>query len=100
MNVKPQASSHSSLVIQSNLALFKPAVRSSNYNQYTAASKAVDGDVTSRKLSGNAATRASDKNPYWRVDLQGTYLVQTVDFFSRLDCCLDMMETIEVRVGK
>ena len=41
-----------------------------------------------------------DQNPWFRVDLEDLYLVQTVKIIRRLDCCFGHMETVEVRVGK
>lgn len=49
-----------------------------------------------------AITKSSldDQNPWFRVDLEDLYLVQTVKVIRRLDCCFGNMETVEVRVGE
>ncbi|CAB3997556.1 partial [Paramuricea clavata] len=63
---------------------------------------AVDGRVDDDDLAHHFAATIPryDPDPYWYVELDDMYLVQTVEIISRRDCCAGQVETFEVRVGE
>ena len=63
------------------------------------AKRAVDGS-TNTKYNANSCTHtASDKNAWWRVDLQADVAVKTVTVYNRGDCCGGRLNGFEVKVG-
>jgi hypothetical protein len=74
----------------SNVAVNKPAQHSSIFGPNALAAKAVDGN-TDRQFSGGSCmctnTITVDTNPWWTVDLGGTYDVSDVILYNRADCC-------------
>jgi hypothetical protein len=89
------------LGVSANLALHEKTGESSKYMSDTEGNKAVDGRVDDVKTAQHFASALpnDDHDPYWYVELDDMYLVQTVEIISRRDCCVDRIETIEVRVG-
>ena len=84
--------------VPGNLALFTRGVESSRFNKDTGWWRAIDGKVEDSSFSMHSVSKLQS-DPWMRWDLLDIYLVQTVELFSRTDCCLDEMETLEVRVG-
>jgi hypothetical protein len=73
-----------------NLALGKQAWQSSNWDDISVASKAVDGNTNTNWYGYSCCgTAPDDKDPWWAVDLSATYYVQEVVLFNRADCCGD-----------
>lgn len=75
--------------IPKNLALGKPASQSSLYSTGNAAN-AVDGDTNGsfnfQDSDKNSVTStASEKQPWWQVDLKGTYFIKEIRIYKRLD---------------
>ena len=63
------------------------------------AERAVDGN-TETKYGGNSCTHTgSDKDAWWRVDLQSDALVKTVTVWNRGDCCGGRLNGFVVKVG-
>ena len=87
--------------IASNLALHRPVGRSSMQVPQSRADNAVDGSADVTTIDRHFATAATteDSDPFFYVILDDMYLIQTVELYSRKDCCQDSMHTIEVRVG-
>ena len=82
--------------------MFKTGRHSSTHDTSTGIWRATDGDIERIEHTYMAITKPppADQNPWFRINLQDLYLVQTVKIFRRLDCCFSNMETVEVRVGK
>jgi hypothetical protein len=78
------------VTVISNLALNKPATLSSTLN-YNDAERAVDGDTSGEFSDGSTCTHTEldsyEINPWWTVDLGGTYDVSKVLIYNRADCC-------------
>ena len=87
--------------VQGNLALWKDGFSSSKNHSDTGVKRAVDGDMRITAYNHLAATKhpLEDNNPWLRLNVGDNYLIQTIEIASRLDCCLDQMETLEARVG-
>ena len=100
MALNPFAVCH--LDLSANLALRRETGESSKFLPDTGGSKAVDFRVDATDITMHFATapHTEDADPYWYVKLDDVYLVQTVEIFSRRNCCPGHMETIEVRVGR
>ncbi|WP_175288707.1 carbohydrate-binding protein [Flagellimonas eckloniae] len=83
-----------------NLALNGTASQSStNTNVGGEASLANDGN-TNGSWGGGSVTRTNNEtNPWWEVDLGGTYTIETVNIFGRTDgCCNDRLDDYNVIV--
>ncbi|MCH6255214.1 discoidin domain-containing protein [Puniceicoccaceae bacterium K14] len=71
-----------------NLALNKSATQSSTAHSGSA-SRAVDGN-TNGAYSGNSVTHtASEVDPWWEVDLGGTFNIGDINIFNRTDNCCE-----------
>ncbi|XP_048589634.1 uncharacterized protein LOC5511196 [Nematostella vectensis] len=61
---------------------------------------AVNGDMSSRLPEGSCAHTASEKDPWWRVDLQDEYIVTDVSLQSAMNGYLvEALSNFEIRVG-
>lgn len=78
-----------------NVAKDKPAKQSSQYGNYEA-SRAVDGNTNGHNSEGSITHTKSGDNPYWQVDLVGTYRLDEIKIFNREDCCKDRLKNFEV----
>ncbi|XP_065069520.1 fucolectin-like [Rhopilema esculentum] len=81
-----------------NIALYKPVVQSSQYDQYTPATNAVDGSLEAVHRTCAITTHQSFP-PWFRVDLQQKLPVRSVALQNRRDCCWNRMNPFDVRVG-
>ncbi|XP_062523278.1 uncharacterized protein LOC134197940 [Corticium candelabrum] len=81
-----------------NLALGKPTVQSSTVWNGTP-NLGVDGDPNPTYNIGTCTHTTSEKNPWWRVDLQDEYLVTSIHITNRGDCCESRLWGIEIRIG-
>ena len=72
-----------------NIAVNKPAYQSSNrVSSVESAGRAVDGNRNTLFISGGSCTHTvQELNPWWAVDLQSTYRVNSVKLTNRGDCC-------------
>ncbi|XP_049425184.1 uncharacterized protein LOC125884330 [Epinephelus fuscoguttatus] len=83
----------------SNVALKGDATQSSTLSSATA-SKAIDGRRNSYYSQGSCSHTAEKKtNPWWRVDLRRTYIVNSVKITNRRDCCAERLDGAEIRIG-
>ena len=78
-----------------NVAKGKPAKQSSQYGNYEA-SRAVDGNINGHSSRGSITHTKNGPNPYWQVDLVGTYRLDEIKIFNREDCCKDRLKNFEV----
>ncbi|XP_078020236.1 pentraxin fusion protein-like [Epinephelus lanceolatus] len=83
----------------SNVALKGNATQSSTLS-FATASKAIDGRRHSYYSQGSCSHTAEKKtNPWWRVDLRRTYIVNSVKITNRGDCCAKRLDGAEIRIG-
>jgi len=75
-----------------NAALFKPTDQSSDGYGYTG-TQAVDGELASFSHTGDA-----DLQPWWSVDLEGSWWIDSIQLHNRQDCCAERLYNIEVEV--
>ena len=78
------------IVFLGNIAVGKRASQSSVMFKHFP-NLAVDG-----RLDGNCSQTNYEENPWWRVDLQNEYYIMAIVI---LNCCSNIMENVEVRVG-
>lgn len=77
-----------------NVALNQLASQSSTYSPYVA-SLAVDGIMNNfTHTIGNT----SDTNPWWKVNLGGSYLIQSITLENRYDCCRLRLQDTQVQI--
>jgi len=81
-----------------NLALGRPAWQSSVQGGGVPG-KAVDGN-TDGAWSQNTCTQTNmtDPDPWWAVDLGGTYELSSIVIYNRGDCCVERLKGISVAV--
>ncbi|XP_066283555.1 uncharacterized protein [Branchiostoma lanceolatum] len=83
-----------------NVAVGKTATQSSTLTAPVGPSKAVDGDRGTQLVYKNDCTHThSEHQPWWRVDLAGTFTVTRVSILNRGDCCGERLKNVLVRVG-
>ena len=61
--------------------------------------RAVDGNLASVYYQNSCTHTRKQRNPWWRLDLQKTYRINTVTITNRKDCCSDRINGAEIRVG-
>ena len=77
-------------VEEMNVALKKPAKMSSRYPNGQA-SKANDGITNGRWRNGSVSHTKRDYQPWWEVNLQATFSINSVKVFNRRDCCSERL---------
>ncbi|KAI4796103.1 hypothetical protein KUCAC02_029452, partial [Chaenocephalus aceratus] len=61
--------------------------------------RAIDGNRASVYNQGSCTQTRIQRNPWWRLDLQKTYRINTVTITNRKDCCSDRINGAQIRVG-
>ncbi|XP_074539367.1 uncharacterized protein LOC141800603 [Halichoeres trimaculatus] len=61
--------------------------------------RAVDGNRASDWLKGSCTHTNNDKRPWWRLDLEKRYKINTVTIHNRRDCCSNRLNGAEIRIG-
>ncbi|XP_031560298.1 uncharacterized protein LOC116296420 [Actinia tenebrosa] len=94
------------IVSSGNLALRQPAVASSlpKNCQKCFASQAVDGSSLTHYVQNPESFEycmhsALQENPWWRVDLGNSYIVDQIEILGRSDCCTEELSGAIIRVG-
>ncbi|XP_076842400.1 uncharacterized protein LOC143486848 [Brachyhypopomus gauderio] len=82
-----------------NVAFGAKAVQSSTYNYLGEAMNAVDGNSNSDYMQGSCTHTDPERNPWWRVELPGTYRVDMVTITNRGDCCEERINGAQIRIG-
>ncbi|XP_067456694.1 uncharacterized protein [Thunnus thynnus] len=67
---------------------------------FGAAYNAIDGNRDSNFPAGSCSSTTKQTNPWWRVDLLESYVVNAIVITNRGDCCADMINGAEILVGK
>ncbi|KAL7374933.1 hypothetical protein ABVT39_009345 [Epinephelus coioides] len=82
-----------------NVALGGVAAQSSLWDPLYLPSLVIDGKPDSWYLSGSCVSTLIEDDPWWRVDIGEPYDISTVVVIGRSDCCIDMLEGAEIRIG-
>ncbi|XP_041650441.1 uncharacterized protein LOC121514334 [Cheilinus undulatus] len=62
--------------------------------------RAIDGNLDSHWGLGTSCTHTEqDNHPWWRLDLQKEYQINTVTITNRRDCCPERINGAEIRIG-
>ena len=67
-----------------NIALHKPAMQSSDYDNLHKADRAVDGNADPDYHRNHCSCTGESYEPWWAVDLQRRYTVLSVSLTNRL----------------
>ncbi|KAJ8290975.1 hypothetical protein GJAV_G00019850 [Gymnothorax javanicus] len=81
-----------------NVALRKKAKQSSTSN-WGLARNAVDGKHSTWFIMKSCTQTRTEADPWWSVDLLGSYNVTSVTITNRDDCCAEMIDQAEIRIG-
>lgn len=81
-----------------NVAVLASASQSSTLHSGVA-SRAVDGDTDGVFANGSVTHTANQSQPWWQVDLGGTFQVSRIDLFNRTDCCSSRLMNYSVMVS-
>ena len=84
---------------QENLAYNKSTAQISDAYSGVS-SRAVDGNSDTTFSSGSCSQTGLAINPWWRVDLGRVEPVNQVYIVNRGDCCGDLLNSFEIRVGR
>uniref|UniRef100_A0A8C6XUJ8 F5/8 type C domain-containing protein n=1 Tax=Naja naja TaxID=35670 RepID=A0A8C6XUJ8_NAJNA len=84
-----------------NVALGKPAYQSSvqPHEILGSAEKAVDGNCSGNWSQGSCIRTKHEAQPWWYVDLGDSYKISVVVVKNPKDCCRELINHLEVRVG-
>nr|XP_033465040.1 fucolectin-1 [Epinephelus lanceolatus] len=82
-----------------NVALGGLAAQSSLWDPLYLPSLVIDGKPESWYLSGSCVSTLIEDDPWWRVDIGEPYDISTVVVIGRSDCCIDMLDGAEIRIG-
>ncbi|KAJ8354159.1 hypothetical protein SKAU_G00217260 [Synaphobranchus kaupii] len=86
------------ITLTENIALGKRASQSSSSNRGQAAN-AIDGNHNSWFHTGSCSQTRTEADPWWRVDLLRAYNVTSVTITNRDDCCAEMIDGAQLRIG-
>ncbi|XP_036395444.1 uncharacterized protein LOC118785025 [Megalops cyprinoides] len=81
-----------------NVALGKKASQSSTAF-LGKADKAIDGNRNTWYREGSCSRTDKEEDPWWRVDLLRVYNITSVTITNREDCCAEMIDGAEIRIG-
>lgn len=89
------------MIFPPNLARGKVATQSSTATDYPylVASRAVDGYTDGYYASNNTFTITHTNNevqPWWQVDLEGSYNIGSIALYNRTDCCSDRLSNFRI----
>merc|ERR1719318_2316601 len=82
-----------------NIARDKPASQSTTYNSNGTPDHGTDGNTNGDYLYRTCTHTTSQRNPWWKVDLQDTFPVREVIVYNRADCCADRIDGFIIHVG-
>ena len=85
-------------ILLQNVALNRNAVQSSQFNHYSGAGRAVDGNKDTLFQSGSCTHTNDEPDPWWRVDLQNVYKIAAVTITNR-DSSEDRLDGAEIWIG-
>ena len=82
-----------------NVARRKPSAQSTTGPWGGVASRGNDGNANPNWNGRSCTATNKQSRPWWRVDLQNSYLVKKVKITNRNDCCWNRLRNVQVRVG-
>ncbi|KAM4042619.1 fucolectin-like [Anomaloglossus baeobatrachus] len=82
-----------------NVALRGRATQSTNYETFSAAINAIDGNVDPIYRHGSCFQSESELSPWWRLDLLETHRISHITITNRGDCCADLISGAEILIG-
>ncbi|XP_072276502.1 uncharacterized protein [Pyxicephalus adspersus] len=82
-----------------NVAVKGVPEQSSLYNMYGVPKNSIDGSLDSNYLYIQCSRTAEQDDPWWRVNLMGTYRVFTVAVTNQGDCCEEKIKGAQIRIG-
>uniref|UniRef100_A0A1A8N367 Fucolectin tachylectin-4 pentraxin-1 domain-containing protein n=1 Tax=Nothobranchius pienaari TaxID=704102 RepID=A0A1A8N367_9TELE len=60
---------------------------------------AIDGNRNSQMMAGSCTHTAQQANPWWRVDLLESYIIDHINIVNRGDCCSDRINGAQIHIG-
>ena len=60
----------------------------------------MDGNTSGDHMRKTCTHTTGEDDPWWRVDLGSSYLVNQVVVYNRVDCCSGRLRNMEIRIGK
>ncbi|XP_078670967.1 uncharacterized protein LOC144911067 isoform X2 [Branchiostoma floridae x Branchiostoma belcheri] len=88
------------LCTDNNIAIGKTATQSSTHNSLWLAPNAVDGYKGSDANVPKCTHTQDQSEPWWKVDLGGSYVIVRVRLLNRVDVAGQRLEEFQVRVGE
>lgn len=79
----------------SNVALKKPTSQSSNLRSTTLSGLGVDGNIL-----GSYFHTKVDYKAWWKVNLEGDFLIDGIMVYNRVDCCTERLDNFYVKILK
>ncbi|EDO34462.1 predicted protein, partial [Nematostella vectensis] len=73
--------------------------QSSLFSSNGLAEHAVDGNRNGRYFDLSCTETKVQSNPWWRVDLQKSYVILRLFIVNRADCCNHRLDNFEIRIG-
>ncbi|XP_077432881.1 fucolectin-like [Vanacampus margaritifer] len=84
--------------LKGNIALNGKAYQSSNFGN-TSPQRAIDGNRACIWTQNSCTHTNFNMKPWWRLDLQKRYKINTVTITNRRDCCHNRINGAEIRIG-
>ncbi|XP_043085103.1 uncharacterized protein LOC122331663 [Puntigrus tetrazona] len=81
-----------------NRAVGGATLQSSTYADLIA-EKAIDGNRGLQQLYTGCSSTLNETDPWWRLDLHDVYRVSNVIVTNRKDCCAELINGAEIRIG-
>ncbi|XP_069822712.1 uncharacterized protein [Dendropsophus ebraccatus] len=82
-----------------NLALSGHSFQSSLYNFFGESKNAIDGSLSGNYSQMQCSQTLHELNPWWTVDLKGIFLILSVVVTNRQDCCWELLNEADIRIG-
>ena len=79
------------------IARNKPTFQSSTRHGGVS-SRAVDGNTNGKYSNGSVTHTRGSTDPYWEVDLEDIYTIDTIKVYNRRDCCTDRLADFTVTI--
>jgi len=61
--------------------------------------KAVDNDVNGNFADGSVTHTGTQNQPYWEIDLDDVSLIESINIYSRTDCCAELLSNFSILIG-
>ncbi|XP_053183585.1 uncharacterized protein LOC128366843 [Scomber japonicus] len=81
-----------------NIAFRGKVIQSSLFGN-ALAERAIDGNRASQWRQGSCTHTQKNLKPWWRLDIQKLYKINTVTITNRKDCCHNRINGAEIRIG-